>query len=61
MAGMLEKHINGNGSSIYEQELIEFVKSIYNGSVVHGDRTQIRPLELDIYLPEKNVAIEFDG
>ena len=52
---------NGNGSSIYEQELIEFVKSIYNGSVVHGDRTQIRPLELDIYLPEKNVAIEFDG
>lgn len=28
---------------------------------VHGDRSLIKPLELDFYLPEHNLAIEFNG
>lgn len=47
--------------SIEEQEVLNFVKSIYNGAIVENDRTIISPKELDIYLPEKHVAIEFDG
>ena len=52
---------NGNGSSVYENELLDFICSVYSGKVVHGDRTVLFPLELDIYLPEKKIAIEFDG
>ena len=32
-----------------------------NIKVIKNDRTQINPLELDIYLPDYNIAIEFDG
>lgn len=49
------------GESHAENELLEFVRSIYDGEVIHGDRTVLSPKELDIYLPEKHVAIEFDG
>ena len=49
------------GVSSGETELLEFVRSICKSEVVHGDRDVIRPYELDIYIPEKRVAIEFDG
>ena len=44
-----------------ELELFEFVKSIYDGPVYHNSRSVIAPLELDIYIPEKKLAIEFNG
>lgn len=47
--------------SIPEQELLDFIKSIYNGEIVHNTRNVISPFELDIYIPEKKFAIEFDG
>ena len=37
------------------------MKSIYDGPVVENDRKVIHPKELDIYLPEKNLAFEFNG
>lgn len=49
------------GESSMENEVLEFVKSIYNGKIVHGDRSVLCPKELDIYLPDKKFAIEFDG
>ena len=49
------------GVSSGEIDLLEYVKSIYDGEIIDKDRSVIRPLELDIYLPEKKVAIEFDG
>lgn len=48
-------------SSKPEQEIADFVASIYNGTIARNDRTVIYPKELDIYIPEKRVAIEFDG
>ena len=49
------------GISGEEKEIADYVKSIYNGEVIENCRNVISPYELDIYLPEKNVAIEFDG
>lgn len=48
-------------SSIYEKEIIEFLKNIYAGKIITNNRTIIKPLELDIVIPDKYLAIEFDG
>lgn len=48
-------------SSFGEKELLSFVKSVYNDIVEENTRRVIGPLELDIFIPEKNLAIEFDG
>lgn len=47
--------------SIVEFEVIDFIKTIYDGKIVHGDREVLKPKELDIYLPELNLAIEING
>jgi hypothetical protein len=50
-----------------EQEMVAFIETIYNGLIIENDRTLIknpitnRMLELDVYLPEINKAIEFNG
>lgn len=49
------------GISHKEKELLDFVKSIYDGDILENVRNVIYPLELDIYVPEMNLAIEFDG
>ncbi len=48
-------------TSFEEKEVLDFVKSIYKGYVIENDRTTIAPKELDIYIPEKKFAIEYDG
>lgn len=47
--------------SAKEKQVLEYVQSIYSGPVIENDRRQIAPYELDIYLPERSLAIEFDG
>jgi very-short-patch-repair endonuclease len=47
-------------SSYVELELKDFIKSL-NIEYMTNDRNIIKPLELDIYLPEHKLAIEFDG
>lgn len=44
-----------------EREVAEWICSIYDGSVETSNRSAINPYELDIYIPEKKLAIEFDG
>ena len=48
-------------SSLAENEIIKIVKDCGNINIVKNDRTAISPYELDIYIPEKKLAIEFDG
>ena len=48
------------GFSGREKELVDFVKSIYNGKILENDRELIKPYELDIVIPEFKLAIEFD-
>lgn len=47
--------------SMLEEEVLEFIKSIYHGIIKLNDRTVLSPKELDIYIPDKQLAIEVDG
>lgn len=46
--------------SHYEQDIIEYIESL-GFSVDRNDRKTLNGLELDIYVPEKRVAVEFNG
>ena len=70
--GMFEQkprnHIQGHGCpncfveiSRGHNEVVQFIKSIYDGNIINNDRNIIKPYEIDIYLPELNFAIEFHG
>lgn len=48
-------------SSKAEQEIEDFIKSFYRGTITRNTREIIPPLELDIYIPDKKIAIEFNG
>jgi hypothetical protein len=48
-------------TSGHELKLREFIESFYSGKIVYNDRGTISPYELDIYLPDLNIAIEFNG
>ena len=37
------------------------MKSVYDGELKMNDRTQIKPYEIDIYVPKMHLGIEFDG
>lgn len=62
-------HLQGHGCPYHftnksrdEVELLDFIKSVYQGPVYNNDRTALgNGNELDIYLPEKNIAFEYDG
>ena len=47
-------------SSSSEKMLLDFVRSIYDGEIIENTKLVISPYELDIYLPEKNIAIEYN-
>lgn len=47
--------------SHFELNVVNYVKSIYNGTVIRRTRSIISPLELDIYIPDKHLAIECNG
>lgn len=50
-----------NGTSKSEKEIVDYISSIYDGNIIENDRRILYPKELDIYLPELKLAIEFDG
>lgn len=51
----------GCNSSKGEKDIFKFIKSIYNGVILKNDRKIIKPYELDIFLPDLNIAFEFNG
>ena len=44
-----------------ERLVAEWIRSVYSGAVITSDRIMIAPYELDIYIPDRKLAIEFDG
>jgi hypothetical protein len=44
-----------------EIELLNYVRSITDKEVISGNRNTITPLELDIYIPDLKIAIEYCG
>ena len=57
----LDEYIPHINASFPEREIGKIIESFYNGSIIYNTRSIISPYELDIYLPEKNIAIEFNG
>lgn len=47
--------------SYMENDLLNYIKSIYSGEVIQSDRDILNGQELDIYIPDKKLAIEFNG
>ena len=47
--------------SVKEQKLSEYISSIYDGMIIENSKNIINPYELDIYIPDKKIAIEFNG
>ena len=63
-------HLHGNGCpkcikynfvSNQEKEIQEFIKNIYKNNIEFNHKILNNLYELDIYIPEKKIAIEFDG
>lgn len=48
-------------SSDFEREVLEYVKTMYSGSIRENDRTMLGGQELDLYFPELDFAIECNG
>jgi len=48
-------------NSIKELELLDFIKSNYNGNIIKNDRKILNGKELDIYLPDLYLAFEYNG
>lgn len=44
-----------------EVDLVNYIKSIYGGEVLTNARNVIDPYEVDIYIPEFKLAIEYNG
>ena len=51
----------GNITSGSENQLFNFISSIYSGEIIKNDRSILNGKELDIYLPELGLAFEFNG
>jgi hypothetical protein len=51
-----------SGESCMEHDLYNYISSIYNGKVErHNSKILDNKYELDIYIPDKGIAIEFNG
>lgn len=48
-------------SSYAEQEIADYISTFYSGECIRNARNIISPLEIDLYYPDKKVAIEFNG
>ena len=56
------KHTPQNrNQSVLENNIIYYIESIYNGTIIRNTKDIIKPKELDIYLPDLKLAIEVDG
>ena len=47
--------------SMSEKKIVDTIKQNYSGIIIENSKKIIKPLELDIYLPELNLAVEFNG
>ena len=53
--------VNHYRNNSIEQLLIDKISEVYDKEIIHHTRKIISPLELDIYLPDIKLAIEYNG
>lgn len=65
-----DSHLHGHGcprcsiggrTAKAEDEMVQFLRTIYQGKIIQNDTSVLKPKHLDIYLPEANLAIEHAG
>lgn len=56
---VIEEYVSSNKLS--QSSIIKNIRSVYKGPIIENDRKAIKPYELDIYLPELNLAIEYNS
>jgi len=44
-----------------QNKIADYIRELYNGIVIQDDRKELGGLELDIYVPDKKFAIEYNG
>lgn len=49
------------GSSNEEKDILKYIQFIYNGEIISNSRQIINPYEIDIYLPDLKIGIEYNG
>lgn len=47
--------------SINEKKIVNSIKQVYTGKIIENSKSIIPPKELDIYLPDLQLAIEYNG
>ena len=50
-----------NVYSVTEKQIVDTIKEIYNKDIIENSKKIISPKELDIYLPDLKLAIEYNG
>ena len=50
-----------NVSSLEQKELVTYIKNELHLDLIENDRKILNGLELDIFIPSKNIAIEYNG
>lgn len=53
--------IHSRNKSLGEKDLCDWISTITKDEIIRKTRDIISPLEIDIYIPSKKLAIEFDG
>ena len=56
-----EKHLYDYKTSIYEKEIHNFLNNLNIKYEIHNNKILNNNLELDAFIPDKNIAIEFNG
>lgn len=57
ICNLCNEYVGSNG----EQDLYNYISSIYDGDISRSNRTLIKPLEIDIVIDELKLGIEFNG
>lgn len=58
---LCKRCIASRTSSFLEKEIDDFISHIYSGTCIKNTRGVISPFELDLYYPDKSIAVEFNG
>lgn len=48
-------------TSSFEEDIAYYISTFYNGTLIRNSREIISPFELDLYYPDKRIAIEYNG
>jgi len=52
---------NPSYGSMEQTQIFDFIRTFYDGPILINNRSVLKNMELDIYFPEKNFAIEYNG